>query len=403
MSGQLPPHPRPTQGTIYEDLGAFFPRIDLEEPVVQYTVENPSMSSNNGDNGPRTFWKSLGLIARERRRQQEISSPVDYRYTQLWGYRIEEVTTAGTGSLVPVATPNPEPHDGRNSAKWVKGELIGRGTYGRTYIALNATRGELIAVKQIELPQTNGQDNSPQHQLARSFNRESETLKDLEHTNIVKYLGFEMKPSVYIDIFMEYVPGGSVGSYTQRYGRFHDCVTKSFTAQILSALEYLHSKGIRNRDLRGDNILVDGFGTCKISDYGISYWTDTNSNLQGNSAFVGLPGSLFWTAPETFVSPGEIPGFKPEIWSVGCVAIEMWTGSRPWAEEEMVAVMFKVRKLLNNGLAPSLPEDVHISEEAEDFRQKCFKRNPQERPSAEVLRRHPYLTLPPDWRFNGFV
>jgi len=76
--------------------------------------------------------------------------------------------------------------------KWVKGELIGKGTYGRVYLALNATTGEMIAVKQVELPKTvSDQEDSRQLQMVEALKSESDTLKDLDHPNIVQYLGFE--------------------------------------------------------------------------------------------------------------------------------------------------------------------------------------------------------------------
>lgn len=76
--------------------------------------------------------------------------------------------------------------------KWVRGELIGKGTYGRVYLAMNATTGEMIAVKQVELPQTaSDKYDSRQHTVVQALKMESETLKDLDHPNIVQYLGFE--------------------------------------------------------------------------------------------------------------------------------------------------------------------------------------------------------------------
>jgi mitogen-activated protein kinase kinase kinase len=76
--------------------------------------------------------------------------------------------------------------------KWVRGELIGKGTYGRVYLAMNATTGEMIAVKQVELPQTaSDKYDSRQHTVVQALKLESETLKDLDHPNIVQYLGFE--------------------------------------------------------------------------------------------------------------------------------------------------------------------------------------------------------------------
>lgn len=84
--------------------------------------------------------------------------------------------------------------DGNDAAifKWVKGELIGKGTYGRVYLALNATTGEMIAVKQVELPKTaSDQNDGRQLQVVEALMSESDTLKDLDHPNIVQYLGFE--------------------------------------------------------------------------------------------------------------------------------------------------------------------------------------------------------------------
>ena len=74
----------------------------------------------------------------------------------------------------------------------MRGELIGKGTYGRVYLALNATTGEMIAVKQVEIPRTEAdKDDKRQVSVVEALKLESETLKDLDHPNIVQYLGFE--------------------------------------------------------------------------------------------------------------------------------------------------------------------------------------------------------------------
>lgn len=91
--------------------------------------------------------------------------------------------------------------------KWIRGAFISEGTYGRVYLALNATSGELIAVKQVELAKANN-DNDDNSKINRveALRNESEMLKDIDHPNIVQYLGFEqtsdfLSMCVYFDLF----------------------------------------------------------------------------------------------------------------------------------------------------------------------------------------------------------
>ncbi|KAJ6604578.1 kinase-like domain-containing protein [Mycena vulgaris] len=279
--------------------------------------------------------------------------------------------------------------------QWVRGELIAKGSYGRVYLALNVNNGELMAVKQVEAPQTaSDRADSRQIEVVEALKFESTTLKDLDHPNIVQYLGFEETPEN-LNIFLEYVPGGTIGSCLLKHGKFDDNVTKWFTVQILAGLEYLHSTGILHRDLKGDNILVETSGVCKISDFGISKKED----LKGQ-AFTELRGTVYWMAPEVVDSNKRGYDSKVDIWSLGCVVLEMWTGERPWVGEEVISVMLKLYK---DKLPPPLPPHITLDDLAMDFRRKCFShifRNPQARPTAGVLRRHPYLKLTPGWVFQ---
>ena len=79
-------------------------------------------------------------------------------------------------------------------------------------------------------------------------------------------------------------------------------------------------------------------GICKISDFGISKRTD---ELHGG-AFTALQGTVFWMAPEVINTQGKGYNFKIDIWSVGCVVFEMWTGQRPWSGREAFAVLLQV-------------------------------------------------------------
>jgi mitogen-activated protein kinase kinase kinase len=74
----------------------------------------------------------------------------------------------------------------------------------------------------------------------------------------------------FLNIFLEYVPGGSVTALLRHFGAFEEVLVKSFVRQILEGLNYLHERDIIHRDIKGANILVDNKGGVKISDFGIS-------------------------------------------------------------------------------------------------------------------------------------
>ena len=79
--------------------------------------------------------------------------------------------------------------------KWVRGELISESVYGKVYIALNATTGEMIAAKQVEIPRTErDRSDSRRVTIVEALKLESNIMKDLDHPNIVQYLGFEETP-----------------------------------------------------------------------------------------------------------------------------------------------------------------------------------------------------------------
>lgn len=252
--------------------------------------------------------------------------------------------------------------------KIIRGQLIGKGTYGRVYLAINATTGEFLAVKQVEVNQKSaGHDKDRMKELVGALDQEIDTMQHLEHPNIVQYLGCE-RNECSISIYLEYIPGGSVGSCLRKHGKFEERVVSSLTRQTLAGLAYLHTEGILHRDLKADNILLDLDGTCKISDFGISKKSD---NIYGNDASNSMQGSVFWMAPEVIRSQGLGYSAKVDIWSLGCVVLEMFAGRRPWGKEEAVGAIYKLGSL---NLAPPIPEDVSIaiSPEAVAFMYDCF-------------------------------
>jgi mitogen-activated protein kinase kinase kinase len=251
--------------------------------------------------------------------------------------------------------------------KWLRGQLIGKGTFGRVYLGMNMTTGEVIAVKQVEVnAKAAGGEKEKLREMVRSLDIEIDTMQHLDNPNIVNYLGCERK-EYSISIFLEYISGGSVGSVLRKHGKFKEDIVSSLTRQMLQGLSYLHNEGILHRDMKADNILLDIDGTAKISDFGISKKTD---NIYGNDITNSMQGSVFWMAPEVIRSQGQGYSAKVDIWSLGCVVLEMFAGRRPWSKEEAVGAIYK----LGSNQAPPIPDDVaeEITPQALSFMYDCF-------------------------------
>lgn len=410
-------------GTSYTGVSASTtPDVKESSDVGQINRDGVSDSTGNSTGsqfpgaGPKTLLsmrtKSLRIVVREaserRRRYQSLvnannkggTSLVRRKSTKMWGQKVVEVKPS---EIQQHGQQLSRLQDNRGKVKqfvWVKGELIGKGSFGKVYLALNVTAGEMIAVKQVEVPQTvSDKSSAKQKEMIDTLHAEVETMKDLDHFNIVQYLGFEALPDFY-NLFLEYVPGGSVGSALRKHGRFEEKVIKSLTKQVLDALSYLHSRGILHRDLKSDNLLIDLDGVCKISDFGIS---KKSRDIYTNDAEMSMQGTIFWMAPEVIhnVVHNEKQGYsaKVDIWSFGCVVLEMFAGRRPWSTDEAIGAMYK---LGNARLAPPIPEDTipFVSSVGKDIIDKCFTINPDQRPTALELLNHPFCNIPPDFRFQ---
>jgi mitogen-activated protein kinase kinase kinase len=346
--------------------------------VVQRNYQQPSLPA------PASFSGAMGAPPTRVNtlRASASGAIVRRKSTKMFGARIEQVKPNRNSRLMNLETipqddtisgiPGPQPPTTAPARtptfKWMKGQLIGKGTFGRVYLGMNMTTGELIAVKQVEVnPKAAGHDKDKIREMVRSLDIEIDTMKDLDHPNIVSYLGCERK-EYSISIFLEYIPGGSVGSCLRKHGKFDEPIVSSLTKQTLSGLAYLHNEGILHRDLKADNILLDLDGTCKISDFGISKKTD---DIYGNDVTNSMQGSVFWMAPEVIRSQGQGYSAKVDIWSLGCVVLEMFAGRRPWEKEEAIGAIYKLGSL---NQAPPIPEDVSgtVGPAALSFMWDCF-------------------------------
>jgi serine/threonine protein kinase len=133
--------------------------------------------------------------------------------------------------------------------QWIRGALIGKGSFGRVYHAFNVAAGDFIAVKQVDIPKTSSDLLSVQQkETVEALYQEITLLKDLDHEHVVEYLGYDNDETEgVINIFLEYVSGGSISSRLARHGAFEEPVVRHFTRQILLGLEYLHDRKILHR------------------------------------------------------------------------------------------------------------------------------------------------------------
>ncbi|KAK7753403.1 mitogen-activated protein kinase kinase kinase [Diatrype stigma] len=314
--------------------------------------------------------------------------------TKMFGANLVQIRPERGSTYIPQIPQDTLPKR-QTTFRWFKGELIGKGTYGRVYLGMNATTGEFLAVKEVEVnPKAAGGDRAKMKELVAALDQEIDTMQYLDHVNIVQYLGCERKETS-ISIFLEYISGGSIGSCLRKHGKFEEPVVSSLTRQTLSGLAYLHREGILHRDLKADNILLDVDGTCKISDFGISKKTD---DIYGNDKTNSMQGSVFWMAPEVIRSQREGYSAKVDIWSLGCVVLEMFAGRRPWSREETIGAIYKIA----NGETPPIADEVReaISPYALGFMLDCFTVDPRDRPTAErLLTQHEFCELDPDYNF----
>lgn len=276
-----------------------------------------------------------------------------------------------------------------DNVKWMQGALIGQGSFGSVFLALHALTGELMAVKQVEVPtNSNSIMDKRKESMVQALKREINLLRDLQHENIVQYLGSNSDEQ-HFNIFLEYVPGGSVATMLNSYGSLQEPLIRNFVRQILAGLSYLHARDIIHRDIKGANVLVDNKGVVKISDFGISKRVEASAILQpqkhgGHMHRPSLQGSVFWMAPEVVKQTSYTR--KADIWSLGCLIVEMFTGTHPFPDFNQIQAIFQIG---DHSARPATPENA--SEEGKEFLGMTFECDHERRPSADELQGHGFL------------
>ncbi|KAF8505364.1 hypothetical protein BU17DRAFT_101047 [Hysterangium stoloniferum] len=259
---------------------------------------------------------------------------------------------------------------GSGLAQYQLMDSLGKGAFGQVYRALNWTTGETVAVKQIQL------SNIPRGELGDIMS-EIDLLKNLNHANIVKYKGF-VKTREYLYIILEFCENGSLHNICKRFGKFPENLVAVYISQVLEGLVYLHDQGVIHRDIKGANILTNKDGCVKLADFGVA---SSTASAMNDAAVVGSP---YWMAPEVIEQSGATTA--SDIWSVGCVVIELLEGKPPYHFLDPMPALFRIVQ----DDCPPIPEGA--SPIVKDFLCHCFQKDCNLRISAKKLLRHPWMT-----------
>lgn len=256
--------------------------------------------------------------------------------------------------------------------KYILGDEIGKGAYGRVYKGLDLENGDFVAIKQVSL------ENIPQEDL-NIIMQEIDLLKNLNHKNIVKYRG-SFKTKTHLYIILEYVENGSLASIIKpnKFGAFPESLVAVYIAQVLEGLVYLHEQGVIHRDIKGANILTTKEGLVKLADFGVATKL-TEADVNTHSV-VGTP---YWMAPEVIEMSGV--SAASDIWSVGCTVIELLTCVPPYYDLAPMPALFRIVQ----DEQPPIPE--HLTPDITDFLHQCFRKDAKLRPDAKNLLMHPWI------------
>ncbi|XP_015744905.1 serine/threonine-protein kinase MARK1 isoform X7 [Python bivittatus] len=203
-------------------------------------------------------------------------------------------------------------------------------------------------------------------------------MKILNHPNIVKLFEvIETEKTLYL--VMEYASGGEVFDYLVAHGRMKEKEARAKFRQIVSAVQYCHQKCIVHRDLKAENLLLDGDMNIKIADFGFSNEFTVGNKLD---TFCGSPP---YAAPELFQGK-KYDGPEVDVWSLGVILYTLVSGSLPFDGQNL-------KELRERVLRGKYRIPFYMSTDCENLLKKLLVLNPIKRGSLEQIMKDRWMNV----------
>ncbi|KAI4387493.1 hypothetical protein MLD38_005321 [Melastoma candidum] len=216
--------------------------------------------------------------------------------------------------------------------KYEMGRLLGQGTFAKVYYARNLPTQEGVAIKVIN------KDSIHKEGLSHQIKREISVMRLVRHPNVVE-LKEVLATKRRIFFVMEHVKGGELFAKVAR-GRLREDLARKYFQQLISAVDFCHSRGVSHRDLKPENLLLNEDGDLKVSDFGLSALPE---QLRHDGMLHTQCGTPAYVAPEVLRRNGY-DGAKADIWSCSVILYVLLAGYLPFQDENVMRMYQKVFK-----------------------------------------------------------
>lgn len=267
---------------------------------------------------------------------------------------------------------------------YILGSTLGEGEFGKVKLGWRKD-GKLPNQVAIKLIKRDSIIKDSESEI--KIHREINSLKILNHPNIVNLVEV-MKSGKYIGIVLEYASGGELFDYILHHKYLKENVAKKFFAQLVSGVDYLHSKGLIHRDLKLENLLLDKNKNIIITDFGfVNSYNQNRNDLMKTSC-----GSPCYAAPELVLTQSPYEGKKVDIWSLGIILYAMLSGYLPFDDDPTNEDGSDIIKLYHYICKTPLTFPEYVSPLARDLLRKIIIPDPKKRIDINAIRNHPWLS-----------